>query len=99
MMHTKYVHVWFMSQYIDYGDYEFSNEWLVDEYYCECYNALMKSCDPEMMSRACNRDVSEFMMDWYRYDPGQYQEALGLTPSRQNTSSGNIMKRSLASKT
>lgn len=29
-LHGKYVHTWFMEQYIDYGEYEFRDEWLVD---------------------------------------------------------------------
>ena len=39
-LHGKYVHTCFMEQYIDYGDYEFRDEWLVDGY-CESYNDLM----------------------------------------------------------
>ena len=31
-LHGKYVHTWFMEQYIDYGEYEFRDEWLVDGY-------------------------------------------------------------------
>ena len=75
-LHGKYVHTWFMEQYIDYGEYEFRDEWLVDGY-CECYNDLMWENDPLRVKDA-NRYIVAFMKEWYRDDPGLYFEALGL---------------------
>lgn len=75
-LHGKYVHTWFMEQYIDYGEYEFRDEWLVDGYY-ECYNDLMWENDPLRVKDA-NRYIVAFMKEWYRDDPGLYFEALGL---------------------
>ena len=75
-LHGKYVHTWFMEQYIDYGEYEFRDEWLVDGY-CECYNDLMWENDPLRMKDA-NKYIVAFMKEWYRDDSGLYYEALGL---------------------
>ena len=75
-LHGKYVHTWFMEQYIDYEDYEFSNEWIVDAY-CECYNDLMRTNDPLRVKDA-NRCVVAIMKEWYRDNPGLYCEALEL---------------------
>jgi hypothetical protein len=75
-LHGKYVHTWFMEQYIDYGEYEFRDEWLVDGY-CECYNDLMWENDPLRVKDA-NKYIVAFMKEWYRDDPGLYFEALGL---------------------
>lgn len=75
-LHGKYVHTSFMEQYIDYGDYEFRDEWLVDGY-CECYNDLMRTDDPLRVKEA-DRYIVAFMKEWYRDNPGQYYEALGL---------------------
>ena len=75
-LHGKYVHTWFMEQYIDYREYEFRDEWLVDGY-CECYNDLMWENDPLRVKDA-NKYIVAFMKEWYRDDPGLYFEALGL---------------------
>ncbi len=75
-LHGKYVHTWFMEQYIDYGDYEFRDELLVDRY-CDCYNDLMWTDDPLRVKDA-NRYIIAIMKEWYRDDPGQYYEALEL---------------------
>ncbi len=75
-LHGKYVHTWFMEQYIDYGDYEFRDELLVDRY-CDSYNDLMWTDDPLRVKDA-NRYIIAIMKEWYRDDPGQYYEALEL---------------------
>ena len=75
-LHGKYVHTCFMEQYIDYGDYEFRDEWLVDGY-CESYNDLMWTDDPLRVKDA-NRYIVAVMKEWDRDDPGLYYEALGL---------------------
>ena len=75
-LHGKYVHTWFMEQYINYGDYEFRDEFLVDGY-CECYNDLMRTNDPLRVKDA-NKYIQAFMKEWYRDDPARYYEALEL---------------------
>jgi hypothetical protein len=75
-LHGKYVHTWFMEQYINYGDYEFRDEFLVDGY-CESYNDLMRTNDPLRVKDA-NKYIQAFMKEWYRDDPGLYYEALEL---------------------
>ncbi len=75
-LHGKYVHTWFMEQYVNYGDYEFRDELLVDGY-CDSYNDLMWTDDPLRVKDA-NRYIIAIMKEWYRDDPGQYYEAFEL---------------------
>lgn len=75
-LHGKYVHTWFMEQYINYGDYEFRDDFLVDGY-CECYNDLMWTNDPRQVKEA-NGYIQAFMKEWNRDNPALYYEALEL---------------------
>ncbi len=75
-LHGKYVHTWFMEQYIDYGGYEFHDELMVDGY-CDSYNDLMWTNDP-LLAKDANRYILAFMKEWYRDNPGLYYEALEL---------------------
>lgn len=63
-------------KYINYGDYEFRDEFLVDGY-CESYNDLMWTNDPLQVKEA-NRYIQAFMKEWNRDDPALYYEALEL---------------------
>ena len=67
------VHLLFMTNYIDYGDYAFRDEWQVDNY-CWCYRDLFEQRTREALEIA-NSFVVDFLDEWRKDAPSHYRKA------------------------
>ena len=67
------VHLLFMANYIDYGDYAFRDEWQVDNY-CWCYRDLFEQRTRESLEIA-NGYVVDFLDEWRKDAPSHYRKA------------------------
>lgn len=71
MPHAEEVHYLFMNNYIDYGNYGFRDEWMIDAY-VECYNGFFQTGEG---LNALNQYVIEIMEEWKEYSNYTYKKA------------------------
>ena len=67
------VHLLFMANYIDYSDYEFRDENLV-EGYCWCYRDLFELKTKESQE-IVNSQLIEVLDEWRQDAPSRYRKA------------------------
>lgn len=67
------VHLLFMANYIDYSDYDFRDENLVESY-CWCYRDLFELKTKESQE-IVNSQLIEFMDEWRKDAPSRYRKA------------------------
>lgn len=70
--HADLVHYLFMCNYIDYSDYQFRDEWMIDDY-VTIYNAYYHE-DSNYLS-SVNGYVIEILREWQRDANHKYQKA------------------------
>ena len=67
------VHLLFMANYIDYTDYDFRDENLVESY-CWCYRDLFELKTKESQE-IVNSQLIEFLDEWRQDAPSRYRKA------------------------
>ena len=70
--HAEEVHHLFMTNYIDYSDYEFRDEWMIDGY-LECHHEYFRSCGEYL--NELNNYVIEILKEWKQDANYKYQKA------------------------
>ena len=63
------VHLLFMTNYIDYGEYAFRDEWQVDNY-CWCYRDLFE-LKTKTSQEIVNSQLIEFLDEWRQDAPSR----------------------------
>lgn len=71
MPHAEKVHFLFMNNYIDYDNYDFRDEWMIDGY-VECYNDFFQTSEG---LDALNRYVIDIMQEWKEDSYNRYKKA------------------------
>ena len=72
LRHAEEVHHLFMDNYIDYSDYEFRDEWMMDAYH-ECFHEYFRS-GGDYISQL-NNYVIEILKEWQQDAYHKYQKA------------------------
>lgn len=70
--HADEVHHLFMANYIDFSDYEFRDDWMMDAYH-ECFFAYFRS--GENCINQLNNYVMEILKEWKQDSYHRYQKA------------------------
>lgn len=71
MPHAEEVHFLFMNNYIDYEDYDFRDEWMIDGY-VECYNGFFQTGEG---LDVLNLYVIDIMKEWKEDSNYRYKKA------------------------